>query len=122
MDAGNHERIQALDLRERPMTSDRQLRRWYNAFNRQWFGDRLPKDTVLRYEVVNGAQAECIENLDGRYLIRLNPAIAWAQRNAKMALMHEMAHVAIGNEHGHGKKFQEEMLRLAQCGALKNLW
>jgi hypothetical protein len=104
------------------MTSDRQLRRWYNAFNRQWFGDKLPRDTVLLYEVVNGSQAECVEEICGRHIIRINPAIAWSSRNARFALIHEMAHIKVGNEHGHGKKFQDEMLRLAQIGALRNLW
>jgi hypothetical protein len=103
------------------MTSDRQLRRWYNAFNRQWFGDRLSKDNILRYEVVDGGQAEVEEQNDGNWLLRLHPAIAWSLRNAKFALMHEMAHISSGDL-GHGKKFQQEMLRLANCGALKNLW
>jgi hypothetical protein len=121
MDAGNHERIQALDLRERPMTSDRQLRRWYNAFNRQWFNDELSKDNIVRWEVVDGIQAEADPQDDGTWILRIHPALSWSIRNAKFALIHEMAHVKTDTLE-HGKEFQQEMLRLAQIGALKNLW
>jgi hypothetical protein len=101
--------------------SDRQLRRWYNEFNRKWFNDELPKDIAVRYEVVDGAQAEADPQNDGTWILRIHPAIAWSSRNAAFALIHEMVHVKTECM-GHGKEFQDEMLRLAQCGALRNLW
>lgn len=103
-------------------SSERKLRRWYNTFNSKLFSGKLPSDTMLRWEVVDGGQAEAIEQINGVFLIRLNPAISWSLRNSKMALIHEMAHLNCWPYLGHGKIFQEEMMRLASMGAFKLLW
>jgi predicted metal-dependent hydrolase len=41
---------------------------------------------------------------------------------AKMTVLHEMVHVKLAPYLGHGKKFQDEMKRLAEMNAFKGMW
>ena len=110
--------------------SAKQLKRYYNDYNTRWFGGHLPTNTEVWWEPVDGAIA--IVDVDGcglsfdetsdTFMIRINPAIAWSSRQTRMAVLHEMAHMAIYPSPGHGVKFQKTMQLLARAGALSTLW
>jgi hypothetical protein len=103
------------------MPSDNQLRRWYLKYNRLYFEDHLPSDTCIWWEVTSGAYADCIlEN--GVWRIRINPSLAGWPQLAKFSLLHELVHLKLHPYLGHGKRFNAEMLILAEKGALNDLW
>lgn len=110
--------------------SARQLRYWYRKWNKDYFNSELPDNVALWWEPVDGGVAECgyhTATPDGRVpegceaYIRIDPAMRGKQSQWGMALLHEMAHIHL--RHGqHGQKFEAEMLRLAEAGAMKGLW
>lgn len=115
-------------MSERP-ASDPQLRRWYLAFNRAWFNSELPDDVTLFWEPAHGCIGECErDNYGGVFrlsesdiVVRLDPTIRFSETIAKLTLLHEMCHIKLPRAN-HGPRFQAEMLRLAQLGALRKLW
>jgi hypothetical protein len=102
------------------MKSDRQLVRWYQKYNRLYFDSRLP-DAFVWYEVPAGAYADC-DIVDGVWRIRINPSLAGWQQLAKFTLLHEQVHIKLHPYRNHGKKFNSEMLKLAEAGAFNDLW
>ena len=116
------------------------LARAYRRFNRLYFGNRLPKDTVVRfsscregrreylgftmrcakYRVIAG-KSDAVAVGTTRFRIILN------QRHRRRSialptLLHEMVHVENYEWYNHGKKFDARMLRLAEAGAFNGLW
>jgi hypothetical protein len=110
------------------MQSDRQLRHWYAKFNRLYWNEGLPVNTVLYWEPSPGNDAitcPVFEVADGCFVIKLDPAIKGEPNFWKMVLLHEMVHVAIWQKHPkheHGKVFINEKDRIYELGALKKLW
>ena len=110
------------------MQSDKQLVHWYHRYNREWFNGELPADTILYWEPPPDSHADTCpvyEVADGKFEIRLDPALKGVPDYWKILLLHEMAHLKLWpthSRHQHGKIFQEEMQRLALAGAMKTLW
>lgn len=102
--------------------SDPKLRRWYRRNNRRFFGGRLTGNVLLIYETVPGAFGDCLLMPDGYFRIRVNPIPGTGHRTHRFTLIHEMAHVKLWPDTGHGATFDAEMMRLANTGALKGLW
>jgi hypothetical protein len=100
------------------MASHLSLRRWFNFYNRTYFGGRLSQDTVLRWEPTGPNDAHALKEIPG--VIQLDPAIKLFPRYMRILLLHEMAHLAIP-QHGHGKYFHAEIERLWQLGAFRPL-
>lgn len=111
------------------MTSDRRLRRWYNAINRKYYAGQLPEDVELWWEPVAGGYADTseIERAPGtepQLLIRIDPSLIGMPEIAQMKLRHECIHVAQWGKKrwkDHGKKFHQELDRLYAAGAFRNL-
>jgi len=110
------------------MQSDKQLAHWYAKYNRAWWGGALPEDTILWWEPPPASHAitcPVYEVADGKFEIRMDPALKGTPDYWKLLLLHEMNHVALWPRyprHQHGKPFQEAMQRLALAGAMKELW
>lgn len=111
--------------------SDLKLKRWYLKWNRDYFGGSLPEVTQVFWEPVIAGVAEVQDSIvpavhsrddAGNFVIRIDPCLRAFKCLWGMALLHEMAHIEVDPYPGHGKKFQEVMLRLAQAGAFKRLW
>ena len=108
--------------------SDKQLAYWYAKYNKRWFGDALPKDTIIYWQPPPGAHADTcpvFEVADGKFEIRMDPAIMGMKKFWHIILLHEMNHIHVWPRHPrhqHGKAFQEGMQRLATAGAFKKLW
>lgn len=102
------------------MKSDRQLVRWYQKYNRLYFGGQLP-DAYVWYEVPAGAYADC-NLVEGVWRVRINPALAGWPQIAQWTLLHEQVHIKLHPYKKHGKRFDIEMLRLAHEGAFDDLW
>jgi hypothetical protein len=103
------------------MKSDRQLKYWFNKYNALYFASELPGDTCVWWEPTNASYADC-GLIDGHWRIRVNPSLtAWVSL-WKLTLLHEMCHIKLHPNRNHGRKFQQEMLRLAAMGAFAELW
>ncbi len=100
--------------------SHAQLRRWFLAYNRKWFGGRLPEDMDVYYAPDDGAHGLAISANTGEQSIKVDTA-SMGTRYAKLVLLHEMVHHYTG-DYGHGEKFQNGMKRLALLGAFKTIW
>ena len=100
----------------RHVKTQKWLKGWYNYANRTYFGKKLPNNLQVRWAVLSDLDMGW--QLDDTIVISEElqrwPAIA------QLVMLHEMVHVKTGGY--HGKRFQNEMLRLAKAGAMKDLW
>lgn len=105
------------------MRNDPLLKRWFKRFNEKYFENSLP-DALIFWEpaMVTGDLLGEIRQESGTFIIRIDPSIKFSTALSKLILLHELCHMRIWPTDGHGKKFQNEMLRLASLGAFKNLW
>ena len=103
-----------------PLKSDQQLKRIYTKYNRLYFENSLP-DAFVWWEPTASAYANCIFEEDV-WKIRLSPSTAGWSAITKWSLLHEMVHIKLHPYRKHGKKFNAEMLRLAQMGAFNDIW
>jgi hypothetical protein len=98
------------------------LRRWWNLFNRKYHGGKLPQVTI-RYEHVDGHCA-CLEYFnekdEEKRVIRIDTLYALDSRVTKVAIHHEQIHLATGSM-VHGKIYYDEEARLYRLGAFKGL-
>jgi predicted metal-dependent hydrolase len=103
-----------------PLT-DKRLRRWYQTYNRVYFGGKLPTSAIVCIANVDGCWGQTFH--DGiRFAIEIAPQNAICVTVAKMTLLHEMAHVNLWPRTTHGPYFEREMQRLALAGAMRGLW
>ena len=116
------------------MSSDRMLKRWYDRYNREFFGGELPDDVAVFWEAcaAHGETFEIESSVEGEPAtigIRINPACRtiWKgsrQGWAKLTLLHEMAHVKLwpvrGLQH-HGQRFDQEIQRLCTFRSYRRL-
>lgn len=99
-------------------TSNRSLKLAYNKWNAEYFEGKLPPVQVL-WEPVNDGIAEFDPNGP---VIRLDPSLRFSRSMWSMALLHELCHVKLAPRVSHGKRFQDEMKRLALMDAFKRWW
>jgi hypothetical protein len=104
------------------MVNDRQLKRWYNEFNRRWFEEGLPEEVDVLYAPVEGCWGETVPVDRHSFVIRIDPHCAISNRVTKMTLLHEMTHVELWPYCTHGPRFERRMQELAACGAMRGLW
>ncbi|HTQ97235.1 MAG TPA: hypothetical protein VMH89_10545 [Candidatus Acidoferrum sp.] len=109
------------------------LNREYAQNNKNFFDDRLPKDTlvVLKKNLIgkNGdkllGSTLCIPNQTGMHCtIWLDPDMNPAEVTASLSLLHEQCHVRLWGNPGdpHGASFQACMLSLALHDAFRDIW
>jgi hypothetical protein len=101
------------------------LKRLYLAYNRLYFGSRLPADLPVTWcRSLPKELWACMEFDKKPRAIKINASLMGSGQWAKMKLLHEMAHVSVhGKERGeHGPLWHREMRRLARVGAFDDLW
>lgn len=125
--------------------TNKDLAHWYKLANRRYFGSKLPQtDIVIKFSDLPGKlgmayresytrKATVKERRDNklnksavcvtkRYHVRINKKYQDSVVIAVQTLLHEMIHVENWKWHGHGKKFDRRMLKLAKAGAFNGLW
>jgi len=111
----------------------RNLERIYRTYNRKFFDGQLPHDTRIWFVSIDNEDARTcthgvtlgVEDKETKHLsfeIFINPDTHIDRSQVRLTLLHEMAHIKNYPYMGHGKRFEEEMLRLALRGAMKGLW
>ncbi len=102
------------------------LDKWNEGYNSEYFGDKLPKNVIIDWSEYNPDRMGSTSTLpDGRFHIALNGTYCLADRTAHMVLLHEDCHVFTFSEitrdpkSEHGPKWRTCMLNLYQQGAFK---
>jgi hypothetical protein len=91
------------------------LRRYFNYYNRKYFGGRLPADTQLIWDAQGSTHAYAINGS-----IHMDHALRGFTKYAKMVLLHEMVHIE-NPRLSHGIKFRNRIRQLFEAGAFDDL-
>jgi hypothetical protein len=108
--------------------SDKRLRKLYARYNKEFFDSELPVEVQVGWNddpATSYGFTLCIDDDETDHVafqIHLNKAIQVSYEQTRLTLLHEMAHVKLHPYTKHGKKFQEEMKRLAGRDAFEGLW
>lgn len=93
------------------------LQHTFDAFNREWFGNQLPPDTIVKWATIKGMGTYNDGVIEVNRKLREWPP-AW-----KLTLLHEMAHLATDSELAeHGPRWLRQMHSLARRGAFDKFW
>jgi hypothetical protein len=104
------------------------LKKIYNTYNRKFFDNTLPHDTQIGYnDEMEGKHGLTLGIFDDEsnhlfFFIYISPTTHSDKAQLKLTVLHECAHVKLYPYMKHGKRFEEEMYRLAGRGAMKGLW
>ena len=97
----------------------------FATYSQLYFADRLPHVTLVGWSADLGEEpaVAIFDPATKQYAIFINDRLEWSPELARLMLLHEMVHVAHWDYHDDDDpRFQQEMLRLANRGALKGLW
>lgn len=114
------------------------MERYYRALNKRYFRNKLARtEIIIRRGLVKEnklGRVELIDNMHypklrkrAKYLISLSPKLIFSLYHLLLVLLHEMAHVSVDPDlnakfQDHGRKWQNEMKRLARIGAFRKYW
>lgn len=101
------------------------LQTYYGQVNETYFWDSLPKDTSVKLEKNLPVMGDTwCEAPHANCSIRVDETSNPILREQEITLLHEMCHVATWGQEPdpHGLKWMECMHRLADAGAMDNLW
>ena len=105
--------------------TEQQMKRRYDSYNRHYFGDTLPHDTIIRYARLSDDYIAVTRKLGPKYIMTIDPEKDNCTAHLAQTLLHEMCHIKVDwtNEFDqHGPKFQGCMLDLAEHGAFNGIW
>jgi|SRR5579859_1598332 len=69
------------------------LEKAYADYNAQYFGNKLPKNTAIGYNLHDPNFVALTTEAGGRFHINFNPAFAGADMMANLIMLHEMCHI-----------------------------
>jgi hypothetical protein len=100
---------------------------FYTRFNKQYFGNRLPKDMPIYYTDIEDLgkttlMQTAIKGVSRPLYIEISKRIRFSSRLSQQTVLHEMIHVAHPNKRGHRGWFDKEMLKLMKRKAMNGLW
>lgn len=93
------------------------LKRAYKGFNKNYFGNKLPKKAKVYWADMKGDMGVQI----GLDRIAINRELKRWPRIALETLLHEMVHLAMPYDLGHSKKFKKRIKKLVYQGAYDSL-
>lgn len=106
----------------------RDLKYWYNKFNKKFFSNKLPDVWVHFARTGRGKRSNRYSLLGQTYFsnkwepyeIRIHHKLynkPLFETLCIKTLLHEMAHVSVGGKFRHGPEFKKEIDRLYKAGA-----
>lgn len=105
------------------------LQVWFAGYNEMYFNDALPKTVLVDWHLNDPRYLGLTdyEEHGEYYHIMLNPEYNKSGKTARLTLLHEMCHVSLRHDDDvefdqHGPKWQACMHRLANAGAMEDLW
>lgn len=104
-----------------------EMQKHFAEFNKEYFGNRLPKNTEIAWSIKalrdEGYMGLTIEDDEGfTILLDIQMKNIGYEKVSDATLIHEMAHVDCYPIFGHGKCFQDDMLRIATMGGFRDIW
>jgi predicted SprT family Zn-dependent metalloprotease len=110
-----------------PVHPEVNLNAWYEGYNHAYFNDTLPATVVISHNLHDDRFMALTEYANGFYHIEFNPKYEPSPKQARETLLHEQCHLEqlVSGEvefEDHGPKWQACMHRLANQGALEDLW
>jgi len=104
----------------------RDIQRYFNKYNKQYFGGKLPKVKIYlapkKFKAIASIEEYHDDNEKSYYRILISKkAIDCGFRIASIALLHEMTHLSVGLEHEHDKVYQRARRKLLLAGAYDTL-
>jgi len=107
------------------MLTDKWLRRQYVGYNREYFHDTLPPKLPVRFGLIRDKKIAAVTMfMDGQAVeIIVDRGLRNLPRYVNILVLHEMAHVGIGNKEKqyHGPLWRKERKRLLDAGAFTRL-
>lgn len=108
----------------------KQLQAVYRQYNKKWFDSRLPADVAMSFEDMSASDKAGLcttyheTGSPPIHTLHFDKAFQAYDQLLKFFLIHEMAHVAAypNEKAAHDQAFQDEMIKLAFRGALRELW
>ena len=102
-------------------TSETNLNDFYQTANNAYFGDRLPKDTILDWTETRSLYMATTTKVGSGFHVAFNPAYIASTRYIHLTEYHEMCHIEswIERPDEHGPKWRTCMLRLETAGAFR---
>jgi hypothetical protein len=95
------------------------LEKSYAEYNAQYFGNKLPKDTVIDYNLHDSEfMAVTRKPFGGSFHISFNPTYVAAERVSDLTMLHEMCHVKNWGD-GHELKWRACMIQLDLQGVFR---
>ena len=94
------------------------LEKVYTEYNAEYFGNKLPKDVVIDYNLHDPEFVALTRKPFGPFHISFNPAYAGADRTADLTMLHEMCHIKTWGD-DHGSKWRACMIELELGGAFR---
>lgn len=120
------ERVRKVEASFKP---DKRMQAWFKKYNKWYWDNKLPNVQVGWANGLSESMAVACtigvtddETKHTIFVIYLDPALKPYNNICLLNLLHEMAHVALFPYIQHGKKFDDEMLRLASRGAFDGRW
>lgn len=107
-----------------PPMSEEGIADLYRQNNEQWFGNKLPKDTIIKWANLHseGRFGKSWKDSSGVFHIVLDMEFNEADVQMRITLLHEMCHVATGKEVSeHGPLWRAKMRALLLEGAFDGL-
>lgn len=106
------------------------LQAYHENYNDLYFAGQLPKNVTIEWGNLGylNDMGLTTQRRDGSFLIVIDRGTNQTDKQALMTLLHEECHVELDyleradSLDVHGPAFQGCMLRLAQKGAMKDLW
>lgn len=99
-----------------------QLLRLFRKFNTKYFDGKLP-EPIIHYAHIPEIRCFGVCEHNGKqFVITIDPQHATSRATRHLTVLHELVHVKLWPSTIHGRKFHDEMLRLANAGALKAVW
>lgn len=106
------------EAKANPVSRD-YLEKSYALYNAEYFGNKLPKDTVIDQDQTDpNFMAITTKPFDGKFHIGFNSSYVSAERTGDLTLLHEMCHVKTWGD-DHGGKWRACMISLDLHGAFR---
>lgn len=109
------------------MTSDPEMAAEFRKYNRLLFGNSLRTDVILFWDALYDSDGNMLDGeiddkiIKGKFVLRLNTALAGWKNQWRICLIHEMAHLHIWPYQFHGELWDREVLRLTKFKSYRKL-
>jgi hypothetical protein len=107
---------------------DKRLKTRYDKFNKLYWDGQLPSETIVGWDdgLADDTDGETLilehESGEKVFLIHLSVQRVIDRQERDRVLLHEMGHVKLYPFMKHGRRHDEEMLRIASRGAFDGIW